>query len=104
MRTSFTPAAVPALLGLGYACLIATAVAGGIWTWLMRSHPASKVAPFSMLVPVVGLTTAWLALGERPHPLEVLGGVVVVAGVLYGSSGRVEPKASRPSPAETQPV
>lgn len=87
LSTSFAAEAVPAWLGLLYTCLVATAIAGGIWTALMKQHPASRVAPFSMLVPVVGLTTAWVVLGERPNVVEVLGGLVVVGGVVYGSSG-----------------
>lgn len=101
MSTALTPQAVPALLGLLYTCVLATALAGGIWTWLMRAHPASRVAPFSMLVPVVGLSTAWLVLGERPGLVEVLGGLVVVGGVLLGSlRGRQVPAASAAPVAE----
>jgi len=79
------PHAGGALLGLLYTCVIGTAIGSGIWTWLMARHPASIVAPYSMLVPVVGITTAWLVLGERPNGIELLGGVVVIAGVLFGS-------------------
>jgi O-acetylserine/cysteine efflux transporter len=88
---SLTAAAVPAWLGLAYTCVIATAVGSGIWTWLLARHPAGVVAPFSMLVPVAGILTAALVLGEVPGWLEMLGGVVVVAGVLVG--------ARRPRPA-----
>lgn len=87
LRTAVGPAAVPALLGLAYTCLVATVLGGGLWTWLMRHYPASRVAPFSMLVPVTGLTAAWLVLGERPSLLELLGGAVVIGGVLLGSAG-----------------
>ena len=76
---SLTAATVPAWLGLAYTCVIATAVGSGIWTWLLARHPAGVVAPFSMLVPVAGILTAALVLGEVPGWLEMLGGVVVVA-------------------------
>ena len=50
---------------------------------------AGVVAPFSLLVPVVGIAAAWLVLGERPTPTELLGAAAVIAGVLLGSrSGR----------------
>lgn len=88
---SFSPAGVPAWLGLAYTCVVGTAIGSGIWTWLLARHPAGQVAPFSMLVPVVGVATAALVLGERPGWLELLGGAVVVAGVLVG--------ARRPRPA-----
>lgn len=60
----------------------------GVWVWLMSRHPAGRVAPFSMLVPVTGLTTAWLLLGEIPQPVELLGGVLVIGGVLWASLRR----------------
>ncbi len=82
---AFGPEAVPAWVGLAYTCVIGTAVGSGIWTWLLARHPAGVVGPFSMLVPVAGILTAAIVLGERPTPLELLGGVVVVAGVLIGS-------------------
>ena len=79
------PEAVPAWIGLAYTCVIATAVGSGIWTWLLARHPAGVVAPFSMLVPVAGILTAAIVLGERPTWLELLGGLVVVTGVMIGS-------------------
>jgi O-acetylserine/cysteine efflux transporter len=78
------PAAPWALIGLAYTCLVATVVGSGVWTWLLSRHPAGTVAPFSMLVPVTGLASAAVVLGERPHALEWLGCAVVVAGVLWG--------------------
>ncbi|GGB42765.1 membrane protein [Flexivirga endophytica] len=71
--------------GLLYTCVLGSVAGSGIWTWLMTRHPASTVAPYSMLVPVVGLSAAWIALGERPSPVELVGCVVVVAGVLLTS-------------------
>jgi O-acetylserine/cysteine efflux transporter len=75
-----------ALAGLAYTALISTVVGSGIWTALMRRNPAGVVAPFSLLVPVVGITLAFVVLHERPTLLELLAGVVVVGGVLLGSS------------------
>lgn len=80
--------AVPAWAGLVYTVLIGSVLAPAIWVWLLRRHPAGTVAPYSMLVPVVGLGAAWAVLGERPAELELLGGVLVVAGVLWGSLQR----------------
>jgi O-acetylserine/cysteine efflux transporter len=104
MAGSFTAAALPAWAGLAYTCLVATVVGSGLWTWLLARHPAGVVAPFSMLVPVAGILTAALVLGERPSWLELLGGAVVVAGVLVGA-GRVPAAVVRPvEEAEPAPV
>ncbi|WP_197321808.1 EamA family transporter [Saccharomonospora sp. NB11] len=77
-----------ALAGLAYVVVLGTVVGSGIWTTLMRRNPASTVAPFSLLVPVVGLTLAFLVLDERPTPVEIAASVVVVGGVLLGSLPR----------------
>jgi O-acetylserine/cysteine efflux transporter len=94
---SFQTAAVPAWIGLAYTILIGTVVGSGMWVWLMSRHPAGRVAPFSLLVPVTGMSVAWLALGETPRPLELLGGVAVIGGVLWASVRR----APSPGPGPT---
>ncbi|GAA5160484.1 membrane protein [Ornithinimicrobium tianjinense] len=98
LLTLDAPAAPAALLGLAYTVVIGTVAGSGVWTWLMARHPAGVVGPFSMLVPVVGMTSAWLVLGERVTAAELAGAVLVVGGVLLGSRPR------RPSPAQTPPT
>lgn len=85
MTTSLSAQALPAWAGLAYTVLLGTLLGSGLWVWLMARHPAGVVAPFSLLVPVVGITAAWLLLGEQPMPLELLGGVLVVGGVVWAS-------------------
>ncbi|MET4099231.1 O-acetylserine/cysteine efflux transporter [Agrococcus sp. UYP10] len=90
-----------AIAGLAYTMLLGTVVGSGIWTWLLSRHPAARVAPFSMLVPVVGLLTAWIVLGETLTAVEIAGAGVVVAGVLLGSGALGGgSRAARPAPAE----
>jgi O-acetylserine/cysteine efflux transporter len=96
------PTALGAVVGLLYTVVIGTIAGSGLWTWLMARHRAGVVAPFSMLVPVVGMTAAWILLGERVSPMAAIGGVLVVGGVLLGSVtlGRPAREAQRrPEPA-----
>lgn len=88
LTTLNTPNGWTALGGLTYVVFIGTIVGSGLWTTLMRRNPAGVVAPFSLLVPVVGLTASFLVLNERPSALEIGAGVVVVGGVLLGSLRR----------------
>ncbi|MXG90861.1 EamA family transporter [Nocardioides flavescens] len=74
-----------ALAGLAFTVMVATLVGQVIWSALMARHPSSSVAPFSMLVPVVGMVAAHVLLGEATPWREVALGAVVVAGVLVGS-------------------
>ena len=51
----------------------------------MQRYPASRVAPMSLLVPVVGITAAWLFLGEQPTYVEIGGAALVIAGCAAGA-------------------
>ncbi|MFW5472899.1 EamA family transporter [Knoellia sp. CPCC 206450] len=94
-----SPVGAAAVAGLLYTSLVATVVGTGIWSWLMARHPAGTVAPFSMLVPVTGLTAAWVVLGERPSGVEWLGCAVVVAGVLLTAGGGPTSRVGRHTPS-----
>lgn len=85
LGTALTPAALPANLGMLYIVVCASILGYGIWNSLMARHPSSQVAPWSMLVPVVGVLSSWLAFDEVPAWAELLGGCLVVGGVLYAS-------------------
>lgn len=99
LATAFTAEALPAVLGLAYTVVIGTVVGSGLWTVLMARYPSSTVAPFSMLVPVVGMSASAVFLRERLDPFELLSGAVVIAGVLLGSTrGRRERLAVRTRP------
>jgi O-acetylserine/cysteine efflux transporter len=60
----------------------ATLLGGAIWSWLLGRHPASIVAPFTLLVPITGLVSGHLILGETITPVEIAGGVLVIAGLI----------------------
>ena len=87
------------VLALAYLVVVATFFGYGRWAWLMARHPASTVAPFTLLVPVVGISAAWLALGERPGALELLGATVVLAGLVLVPGVATGGRPRRPAPA-----
>jgi len=60
----------------------ATLLGGAIWAWLLGHHPASVVAPFTLLVPISGLISGYLVLGEVITPIEIAGAVLVIAGLV----------------------
>jgi O-acetylserine/cysteine efflux transporter len=80
-----TPTGLLALAGLTYLVTFGTVIGTGIWTWLMSRHEAGVVAPFSLLVPVVGMSSAWLVLGQTVSWQELGGAVLIVGGVFLGS-------------------
>ncbi len=89
------------VLALLYVVVVSTAFGFGSWTWLLRRHPASRVAPFTLLVPPVGIMAAWIALGERPGGAEIVGALVVLVGLalVTSSLGWVRRPVSAEAPA-----
>lgn len=70
-----------AVLAIGYVAYISTLVGFGLWNRLIGLYSVSRVAPFSLLVPIFGLTAAWVALAE-PLTWRLAGcGVLVLAGL-----------------------
>lgn len=71
-------------LGIGsivYLAVLATIFGYGIWSWLLKYHPASTVAPFSLLVPLFGTLSAYFVLGETFTPVRTVGMVLILAGL-----------------------
>jgi len=82
IATAATGFGVGGVLALAYLVVLATLFGFGAWTTLLRLHPAGVVAPFSLLVPLFGMSSAWLVLGERPNAWELAGACVVLAGLV----------------------
>jgi O-acetylserine/cysteine efflux transporter len=69
------------IAALAYVVVVSTFFGYGTWYWLLSRHPASTVAPFTLLVPVVGILTAWLVRSEHPTWGELLGSLIVLVGL-----------------------
>lgn len=54
------------------------------WGWLLARHPAARIAPSSLLVPVFGLLASALWLGEPMQPWKLGGAALVLAGLALG--------------------
>ena len=66
---------------VAYLAWAATLLGYGLWTRLLSRYPANQVAPFSLLVPVVGLTTGWLVFDEALRPVHFAGGALLMLGL-----------------------
>ena len=94
---ALTHLTVPAVLSTLYTAWLASLVGYGIWNTLLARHPAAAVVPYTMLVPVVGLTTAWLVQGEAPNGWEAAGGAAAAARGRGHDGGAGPPAASGPA-------
>lgn len=77
-----------ALGALAYLAWVATLFGYSVWTRLLTRYPANQVAPFSLLVPVVGLTTGWVVYGEALQPVHFAGAGLLMAGLALNVWGR----------------
>jgi O-acetylserine/cysteine efflux transporter len=64
-----------------YLGLISTCFGFMLWSRLLRIYSASVVAPFSLVIPVSGMSLAALLLAEPFGPLRIAGAAVVLAGL-----------------------
>jgi O-acetylserine/cysteine efflux transporter len=95
---AFSSVGAGGIFAVVYVAVVATGFGYGAWTWLLKRHPASQVALFPLLVPVIGIASAWIALGERPGALELLGSAVILAGLAVVSGLMRRPARRRGTP------
>lgn len=76
-----------AVASILYLALLATLLGYGLWTRLLQRYAAGTVAPLSLMVPVVGLVSAMLLLGERPTFMQWMGTLAVLAGMVINQFG-----------------
>ncbi|MDO9113175.1 MAG: EamA family transporter [Polaromonas sp.] len=86
-RWQWTQARASSWLAVAYLGWVATILGYSLWTGLLKRHPANRVAPFSLGVPVVGLTTGMLVLGEAITPWQWAGITLVAAALICVLSG-----------------
>ncbi|EPH42385.1 EamA family transporter [Streptomyces aurantiacus] len=86
-----------------YVAWITTVFGFGAWGYLLRRHPASTVAPFSLLVPVFGMSSAALFLDESVGPLQWCAAALLVGGVALASLPG-KPRSLPAAPAEPSPA
>lgn len=75
------------LLSLVYLAFIATILGYGIWGTLLGRYETWRVAPLSLLVPVVGMASAALLLDEKLSAMQLAGAVLVMAGLYINVFG-----------------
>ncbi|MCQ6252577.1 EamA family transporter [Streptomyces malaysiensis subsp. malaysiensis] len=72
-----------------YVAWVTTVFGFGVWGFLLRTYDASAVAPFSLLVPVFGMSSAALVLGEGISAPRWLAAALLVGGVALTSLPRL---------------
>jgi len=87
MLNSLVEIDLTTILSLIYLAFIATIVGYGIWGSLLGRYETWRVAPLSLLVPVVGLASAAILLDEELSALQLFGAVLIMAGLYINVFG-----------------
>jgi drug/metabolite transporter (DMT)-like permease len=76
--------AVPgtAWAALGYATVFSLVVAYILWNRSVQAVGVTRTAIYMCLTPLIAVAAAWLMLGEQAQPLQGVGAILIVAGVL----------------------
>jgi drug/metabolite transporter (DMT)-like permease len=64
------------------------------FSWLLHHVPITKVATYAYVNPMVAVLLGALVLGERLHPNEWLGMVVILAAVFLVTTSKVHQGAA----------
>lgn len=70
-----------AWVSIVYMSYLSTLLAYALWGRLLNRLPASTVTPFALLIPVIGILTSNLFLGETLTIMEITGTGAVMAGL-----------------------
>ncbi len=75
---------VSCVAGLAYG---ATLLGFGLWSRLLAHYSAGQIAPFALLIPVVGMISGWLIFAEPLSLIEFGGALLVMAGLSFNVFG-----------------
>lgn len=65
-----------------YIILISTMISYTAWGFLMKTYESRQVVPFALLVPLFGIFSGWMFLGESFGPQRLAGAGLVIFGLV----------------------
>lgn len=84
--------------GVVYLGLVVSALPFFLWNRALSALDASETATYVNLIPLIGVLTAVLGLGERLGLGQIFGGVLILVGVYLASRPRTRPAGRAPVP------
>lgn len=67
--------------------LCSTVFGFGVWNWMVQLYPITTVAPFTLLVPIFGMVSSMIWLGEELEAWKILAGLLVIGGLAFNLLG-----------------
>ena len=92
------------IAALAYNVVVASALAWVLWLSVLHSLPAGTAGISSLVIPVVGVMSAWIQLGERPGAMEAVGmGLILAALAILTARGMLSSRQARHSATAADP-
>lgn len=82
LRLEWAGIPATAWAALAYATVLSLVVAYLLWNRSVQAVGGTRTAIYMCVTPLVAVGAAWVMLGERAQPLQAMGAVLIVAGVL----------------------
>ncbi len=76
------------LFAISYLAFISTLIGYSIWGRLMAYYPTHQIAPFSLLIPIIGLLSAFIFLKEQLQFWQIIGAILVLLGLAINIFGQ----------------
>ncbi|MFC0624125.1 EamA family transporter [Kribbella deserti] len=86
------------LAGYAYLTIIGSALAYGLWFRGLRALSPTDLTFLGLLSPVVATALGWLALDQGLTPAQVIGGLIVLAALVFAQTKK------KPAPPTSTPV
>ena len=76
-------APIDAIVGAVWLGAIPTALGFGLWGYALKRMPAGRLGVSTYVVPPLVIVESAILLGEWPHPIAIIGGLIALAGVWW---------------------
>ncbi len=84
---ALTSISLPGVAALGYIVYMSTWIGFTIWSGLLSKYPAATVTPFALMVPIFGMLSSALFLGEPLQNWKFVAGALVLTGLAINVFG-----------------
>ena len=72
-----------AIIGAIWLGAIPTALGFGLWGYALKRMPAGRLGVSTYVVPPLVIVESAILLGELPHPIAIVGGLIALTGVWW---------------------
>ncbi|MSP88364.1 MAG: EamA family transporter, partial [Alphaproteobacteria bacterium] len=70
-----------AVAAIAYLSVVVSIIGYAVWYRMVRLYPINAVTPFALLIPVIGIASSAIVLGEQLTWQSVLGSAMTLIGV-----------------------